>query len=104
MHECYGIMVFSQHMPEVGLLDHTMVLFLAFYETSTLFPIVKEIQKSGDTCIHGLLWWLSDKESTYNAGVAGDVGSIPGKGRYLGRGHGNPLQYPSLENPMDRGA
>ena len=78
MHECYGIMVFSQYMPEVELLDHTIVLFLAFYETSTLFSIVKEIQKSGDTCIHGLLWWLNDKECTYNAGVAGDVGSIPG--------------------------
>ena len=33
-----------------------------------------------------------------------DVGSIPGSGRSPGRGHGNPLQYYSLENPMDRGA
>ena len=32
-----------------------------------------------------------------------DVGLIPGLGRSLGRGHGNPLQYPCLENPMDRG-
>ena len=30
---------------------------------------------------------------------AGDSGSIPGLGRFLGRGHGNPLQYSSLENP-----
>ena len=29
---------------------------------------------------------------------------IPGFGRYLGRGHGNALQYFCLENPMDRGA
>ena len=35
---------------------------------------------------------------------AGDIGSIPGLGRSLGGGHGNPLQYSSLENPMDRGA
>ena len=35
---------------------------------------------------------------------AGDLGSIPGLGRSLGGGHGNPLQYSSLENPMDRGA
>ena len=35
---------------------------------------------------------------------AGDVGSIPGSGRYLGGGHGNPLHYFFLENPMDRGA
>ena len=32
------------------------------------------------------------------------VGSIPGLGRSLGGGHGNPLQYSCLENPMDRGA
>ena len=35
---------------------------------------------------------------------ADDLGSIPGSGRFLGGGHGNPLQYPCLENPMDRGA
>ena len=34
---------------------------------------------------------------------AGDVGSIPGSGRSLGEGNGNPLQYSCLENPMDRG-
>ena len=33
-----------------------------------------------------------------------DMGSIPGLGRSPGRGHGNPLQYSGLENPMDRGA
>ena len=36
--------------------------------------------------------------------IAGDEGSIPGLGRSPGGGHGNPLQYPCLENPMDRGA
>ena len=35
---------------------------------------------------------------------AGDVDLIPGLGRSLGGGHGNPLQYPCLENSMDRGA
>ena len=35
---------------------------------------------------------------------AGDPGSIHGKGRYPGKGNGNPLQYSCLENPMDRGA
>jgi len=33
-----------------------------------------------------------------------DAGSIPGLGRAPGGGHGNPLQYSCLENPMDRGA
>ena len=35
---------------------------------------------------------------------AGDLGSIPRLGRSPGGGHGNPLQYSCLENPMDRGA
>ena len=35
------------------------------------------------------------KESTCNAG---DLGSIPGLGRYPREGHGNPLQYSCLEN------
>ena len=33
-----------------------------------------------------------------------DVGLISGAGRAPGGGHGNPLQYSSLENPVDRGA
>ena len=34
----------------------------------------------------------------------GDTGLIPGLGRSPGRGQGNPLQCPCLENPMDREA
>ena len=40
------------------------------------------------------------KASAYNAG---DLGSIPGSGRYPGEENDNPLQYCHLENPMDRG-
>ena len=39
-----------------------------------------------------------------NAGDAGIPSSIPGSGRFPGEGNGNPLQYPCLDNPMDRGA
>ena len=39
-----------------------------------------------------------------NAGDIRDAGSIPGSERSPGGGHGNPLQYSCLENPMDRGA
>ena len=39
-----------------------------------------------------------------NAGDIRDPGSITGLGRSPGGGNGNPLQYPCLENPMDRGA
>ena len=34
----------------------------------------------------------------------GDLGSIPGLGRYPEEGNGNPLQYSYLENSTDRGA
>ena len=44
------------------------------------------------------------KNQPANAGDTRGVGSISGFGRYPGGGHGNPLQYSSLENPMDRGA
>ena len=53
---------------------------------------------------HGLLLWLSSKESVCNAGDTGETGLIPGSGRFLGWRHGIPLQYSCLENPMDRGA
>ena len=36
--------------------------------------------------------------------VPANAGSIPGSGRCPGGGHGSPLQYPCLENPIDRGA
>ena len=39
-----------------------------------------------------------------NTGDIRDAGSIPGSGMYPGGGHGNPLQYSCLENPMDREA
>ena len=41
------------------------------------------------------------KESTHNVG---DLCLIPGLGRSPGGGHGNPLQYSCLENPVNRGA
>jgi len=44
------------------------------------------------------------KKPLGNAGEIRDAGSVPGLGRTPGEGHGNPLQYSCLENPMDRGA
>ena len=41
------------------------------------------------------------KESACNVG---DPGFIPGPGRSTGEGNGNPMQYPCLENSMDREA
>ena len=44
------------------------------------------------------------KNPPANAGDIRGVGSIPGSGRSPGGRNGNPLQYSSLENPVDRGA
>ena len=68
-----------------------------------------EISKSGMLVIGlGVIWHCygfpggsDSKVSAYNVG---DSGSIPGLGRSPGAGHGNPLQYSCLDNPMDRGA
>ena len=38
------------------------------------------------------------------AGDGRDTGSITGLERSTGGGHGNPLQYSCLENPIERGA
>ena len=45
--------------------------------------------------------WFSGKESACNAR---QVDLIPGLGRSPEEGNGNPLQYPCLENPINRGA
>ena len=44
------------------------------------------------------------KNPPANAGDIRDGVSIPESGRSAGGGHGNPLQYSCVENPMDRGA
>ena len=44
------------------------------------------------------------KNLSASAGGIRDAASIPGLGRSPGGGHGNPLQYSCLENPIGRGA
>ena len=55
-----------------------------------------------------LIQWMghftSGSDGKASACNAGDLRSIPGSGRAPGEGNDNPLQYPCLENPMDRGA
>ena len=59
------------------------------------------IQLPGSITEKGFSGGSVSEESTCNAG---DLGSIPGLGRCLGGGHGNPFQYSCLQNPMERGA
>ena len=56
-------------------------------------------------CVYlGFLGGSVLKNLPASAGDVRDMGLIPGSGRSPGGGHGNPLQYSCLENPMDRGA
>jgi len=61
-----------------------------FTEFNTIYDLKKIVSRGSDI-----------KVSVYNVG---DLGSIPGSGRFPGEGNGNPLQYSCLENPMDAGA
>jgi len=47
---------------------------------------------------------LVGKNPSASAGDVRGTGLIPGSGRSPAGGHGNPLQYSCLENPMDGGA
>ena len=51
-------------------------------------------------CIKGFPCGPGGKESACNAG---DLGSVPGSGRFPGEENGNPLQYSCLENSIDKG-
>ena len=48
--------------------------------------------------------WLGSKGSTCHAGAAGGTGLPSGSGQVSRRRAGSPVQYPCLQNPMDRGA
>ena len=68
----------------------------------TTHPNTRLVVFTGLCCHNDNLETLcsDNKEFAYNEG---DPGLIPGSGRYPGEGHGNPLQYSCLENPMDGG-
>ena len=56
----------------------------------------REVDTQIDRQMIGLPWWLNGKESICQAE---DAGLIPGSGKLLGEGNGNPLQYSCLGNP-----
>ena len=92
---CSGILIFrkTQTRPEKAkFLIHQNTLFVR-----TIFSFYLCILP-----LHGGFPCGSIGEES--ACHAGDPVSIPESGRFPGEGHGNPLQYSCLENPMDRGA
>ena len=76
-------------------------------QTLKLMPpneyIIPKGSKNNNQC---LMYWASQGMLVLltNAGDIREAGSIPGLGRAPGGGHGNPLLYSCLENPMDTGA
>ena len=60
--------------------------------------------RSGATASMGFPGGAAVNSPPASEGDARDAGSVPGSGRPLGGGNGNPLQYSCLGNPMDRGA
>ena len=102
-----------------GLHGFAQVGFLVLFITLLVSSVTTEppgstktktpVQTAGTTvfelsCTRASHMALVAKNMPANAGDVRDVGLIPGWGRSPGRGHGNPLQYSCLENPMDRGA
>ena len=57
-----------------------------------------------DSSVHGIFQARVLEWGAIAFSILKDVGSILGSGRSPGGGHGNPLQYSCLENPMDQGA
>ena len=69
------------------------------------FPSSYTVPVTGLEAIHRYQWGFpGDSNGKEFSCSAGDPGSVPEGGRSLAGGHGNPLQYPFLENAMDRGA
>ena len=90
---------------------HALIIFCVLHATFTAFRsrINSDRYPVGgfhNPCIIGGTSQVSQvvKTPPTNVGDAREAGSIPGSGRSPGGGHGNPLQYSCLENPMDRGA
>ena len=80
------------------------------------YPLHSGLENSMDCIVHGvtksqtplsdfhflLEGFLCSSVGKESVCSAGDLGSIPGLGRSPGEGNGNLLQYPCLENLMDR--
>ena len=97
-HYLIGLFVFLElscmsclYILEINPLSVVWFAIIVFHYENCLFTLFI-VSFPGDS---------DGKASAYNAG---DPGSSPGLGRSPGEGNGNPLQYPCLENLMDRGA
>ena len=67
-------------------------------------PIGKRVRRFLKKLIIQLSWGFPDGRGKDSACNSGDLGLIPGSGRFPGEGNGYPLQYSCLQNSTDRGA
>ena len=91
--------------------DHTVFVFLCLWLTSLSIMFSKSIHVEANGKIFFFSGWIICSRASPHSSVskesacsAGDLGLIPGSGRFLGEGNGNPFQYSCLENPMNREA
>jgi len=90
----------KQHMQRIKNTPfHLHQMWVWSLHTKVNLSIFIFTQDYVDMHVYVYFQWLNCKESTCD----GDTGLIPWSGNLWG-GHGNPLQYSCLENPMDRGA
>ena len=104
-----------------GMVRSTVLSGFLFLLLSTSISVGKclsnFISKMRKIYLLANFWWIKYEYTAWasqialvvknlpaNTGDVRDPGSIPGSGRSLREGHGNPLWYSSLENPMDGGA
>ena len=101
----------SLFVPELKSKTKTQEVFLSSKEMQSCKTVECHLPLSrADLCIWSRVcppWGASQvtlvvKNPLTNSGDIRDVGSIPRWGR-SGGGHGSPLQYSHLENPVDRG-
>ena len=89
-------LLFGNSLNSLSIISSRFVCVIACVRISFLF----EDEKYPCVCVHQASQGLSGKGFTCQVGR---VGSVPGLGRSLGQGNGNPLQYACLGNSMDRG-
>ena len=82
--------------PNEHMASHPAVTMISIKRNKKLSVVKINIFKASQVA-------LVVKNLPASAGHARDLGSITGSGRSPGEGHGNPLQYSCLDNPMDRG-
>ena len=92
------------HMRKASLIAQLVKNLPAMQETLVQFLCRKIHWRRDRLPIPVFLGFPSGSDGKESACNVGDLGSVPGSGRSPGGEHGNPLQYSSLENSMDRGA